>query len=669
MDPGKIITYFDKDQIVCGICLDKKGDRLHLLSEHNREVNLNRKRVLRSSHKTLDRKLSKDALLKTLKAIINREETIKASIDTEGLWNMLQEEGGCFDLLSIAELAFGVNPTCEQTGAVLRSLFEDKTHFKFKEGNFKVHTPHQVQQIMMKLQRDTEREKQLEEGAAWIRQQWEGIPTGDPPQKDYYLALLRELAIFGSEAPEYQKGKQLLKRANLNHPDAPFKLLVKMGMMDADENLFLPRYGIHTQWGPRALQEAEEISQTFKTQVPSLNGKRKDFTSLDVFSIDSETTRDIDDALSIEMEGPSCQVGIHIADVAHFIPPDSHLDKEAHERTASIYFPEGKIPMLTALLSEDVLSLVEGSERFTISMIIQFDSANEIKAVNIFPSVIKVHHRYTYTQSDKLIDRDKNLSCLLALARHLRDKRRKSGALFLPIPELNIRVDENQMIQITKRDRETPSEIIVSELMILANWLCARFLRERGIPLIYRNQSEPREIVEGSGRDNLFLNYKQRRLLNRVTLSTDPDNHSGLGLKPYSTFTSPIRRYLDLITQRQLVSALIENKKPYSEEALKQMIIDIETNQTKINQVHEQRQKYWLIKFLENKIGETYSALVLSHSFHRCELLLTDYLLETSIPSSATDALTPGSTIDVKLETADAQKGLIRVAPTHTIAS
>lgn len=669
MEPGKIVTYFDKDKIVCGICLDKKGDRLHLLSEFNREVNLNLNRVIYSSEKIINLKLSKDELLKTLKTIINREEVLKGSVDTEELWNLLQGEGESFDLSYIAEIAFGANPTSEQTVAILRSLFEDKIHFKFREGRFKLHTPHQVQQMMMKVQRDTEREKELEEGAAWLIQKWDGIPADDPPKKDYYLALLRELAIFGSEAPKYQKGKQLLKRANLNDPDAPFKLLVKMGEMQEDENLLLPRYGIPTQFAPYTLKEVEEISQQFNTQAIPLNGKRKDFASWDVFSIDSETTRDIDDALSVEMDGSSYQVGIHIADVAHFIPPESHLDKEAYERTASIYFPEGKIPMLAPRLSEDRLSLVEGEERLAISLIIHFDNLNEMKEINIFPSIIKVHHRYTYTQSDNRIDRDTNLSYLFNLAKHLRNKRIKAGALFLPIPELVIRVDDHQTIQITKRERETPSEMIISELMILANWLCARFLQERGIPLIYRNQPEPREMVDGSGKDNLFLNYKQRRFLNRVTLSTIPGNHSGLGLQPYATFTSPIRKYLDLIAQRQLLSALIENRKPYSEEELRQMIVDIEINQTKINLVHQQRHKYWLIRYLEGKVGETYHALVLNHSFNRCDLLLIDFLLEISIPSSATDSLTPGTTIEVKLETADALKGLIRVVPMKPIIS
>jgi len=664
MEPGKIVTYFDKDKITSGICLEMKGHRLHLLSEHNRETNLNLNRVIYSSDKIVNMKLSKEKLLKTLKTTISKEEELKESINTEELWNLLQGEEESFDLHYIAEIAFGINPTSEQSAATLRALFEDKIHFRFKEGKFKLYTPHQVQQILMKLQRDAERERELEEGSSWLRKKWDGIPVEDPPKKDQYLALLRELAIFSSESPHYQKGRQLLKRANLTDPDAPFTLLVKMGELQENENLLLSRYGISTQWTPEALEEAEDIYRTFNLQLLSLKNTRRDLTSLKTFSIDSETTQDIDDALSVEVKGTSYQVGIHIADAAHYIIPGSHLDREAHERITSIYLPEGKIPMFPPLLSEDVLSLVEEKERLAISIIISFDSSNEIKEFDIFPSIVKVHRRYTYTQSDKQINSDKNLSYLLHLAQHLRKKRIKAGALLLPIPELIIKVDEQKAIQVSKRERENPSEIIISELMILTNWLCARFLQEKGVFLIYRNQSEPREIVEGAGKDNLFLNYKQRHLLNRVNLSIIPGNHSSLGLKPYSTFTSPIRRYLDLIAQRQLKSALIVYMKPHSEEELKQLIIDTEINHTKSTLVHEQRHRYWLVKYLEGKVGETLAALVLNHSLNRCELLLTDYLLEVSIPSSPADSFSPGSTIEVKLERADAQKELIRVVPT-----
>ena len=377
MEPGKTIIYFDKDKVTCGICLAKKGNRLHLISEHNREVNLTLSRVIHSSEKSSNLKLPKEDLLKELKTLVQKEEKLKESVNTEELWTLLQGEGEHFDLHYITEIAFGINPTSEQSLSVLRSLFADKVHFKFKAGKFRVHSPHQVQQILMKLQRDAERENDFEEGSSWFRKKWDDIPTEDPPRKNHYLSLLRELAIFGTDSPRYQEGKQLLQMANLNYPEAPFKLLVKMGEMEEDENLILPRYGISTQWTPEALGEAAQVSQNCTVRSPSSQNKRRDLTPLKVFSIDGDTTLDIDDALSIEASEMLHQVGIHITDVAHHITPESHLDREANERITSIYLPEGNIPMLPPILSEDVMSLVEGKDRLAISIIIYFDSSHE----------------------------------------------------------------------------------------------------------------------------------------------------------------------------------------------------------------------------------------------------------------------------------------------------
>ncbi len=663
MQPGIIVTFFDKDKLACGICLECKGNRLHLLSEQNRKLNLNLNRVIHQSEKPLNLNLSHDELLNQLKKTIHAAEQLIEAIDTRELWNLLHDEGEQFDLPALAELAFGTHPSSEQLEATLRALFADKVHFKFKSGVFAVHSPEKVEQILTKLERDAEREKELEEGSTWIRKVWDGMTVEDPPGKDLHLKLLRELAVFGSDAPEYQKGIQLLKRAQITPTDAPFQLLVKLGEMREDENLLIPRYAIPTDWTPEAEREAEEVHRTFNPRALSRMDTHRDMTALELFTIDSETTRDIDDAVSLEISETTYRVGVHITDVAHQIVSGSHLDRDASERMVSIYLPEGKIPMLPPLLSEGLFSLAEGQPRLAISIMVDFDSSYEIKTFSITPSVVKVDRRYSYTQSDDLIKSDRNLSCLFEIARNLRKKRLKEGALILPIPEVIVKVDESGAIQVSRRERETPSEIIISELMILTNWLCAGFLNEKGVPLIYRVQPEPKELLEGAGGDDLFINYRQRRLLSRMMLSTTPGNHSSLGLTPYSTFTSPIRRYLDLVVQRQLRSALLEGQKPYSEEDLKSIIIDTEMNQSKINLLQDQRQKYWLLKYLEEKMGDTLTALVVRTMVNRTELLLEDYLLEASIPFSSGDPLTPGTRVTVKLERVDPRSGLIRVTP------
>lgn len=663
MKPGTIVSYFDRDRITSAICLECKEARLHLLSEHNREINLGMSRVIHSIPSILKADSSRENLLRSLKALLQEAEKLKSGINTVELWNLVQGEAERLDIHYLAELVFGGNPTPEQAAATLRAFYEDKIHFKLNQGAFIIHTAQQVLQIEMKLRRDAEREKDLEEGSDWIRKKWAGIPVDDPANRSHYVALLRGIAVFGDEYPEARKAAELLKRAQLNQPDMPLKLLIKMGEMGENENILLERHGIPSAWTAEALKESERIHQSFTGTMPPLHPLRRDLQDLGVFSIDSETTRDVDDAVSLELSDAGSRVGIHIADVAEFILPGTQLDKEAAERTASLYLPEGKIPMLPAPLSEDILSLGEGKSRLAVSIIIQFDSKLNLTGFTIFPSVIRVKRRYSYAEANSLMSDSRDFSYLYALAQHLREKRISAGALLLSIPELIITVGEDGTIQISKRERELPSEILISELMILTNWLCAGFLKQQSIPLVYRNQPEPRETLPGAGKDNLVLNLRQRRLLNRMTLSTAAGNHSSLGLQPYSTFTSPIRKYADLVAQRQLKAALLGDRKPHSEEELKQIIADLEINGTKINLVQEQRHRYWLTKYLEGKIGDTLNALVINQAFNRCDLFLIDYLVETSIPCSPSTVLTPGTALTVRLDKVNVFAGTIRVSP------
>jgi exoribonuclease-2 len=515
----------------------------------------------------------------------------------------------------------------------------------------------------MKLQREAERERDLAEGSDWLKKKWAGTPVDDPARKSHYVELLRGIAVFGDEYPEAPKVSELLKRAQLNQPDMALKLLIKMGAMGENENILLERHGIPSGWTQEALKQSEHIRQSFNGALPPVHPLRRDLQNLAVFSIDSETTRDVDDAVSLELSDEGSRVGIHIADVAEFILPGTPLDKEASERTASLYLPEGKIPMLPTPLSEDILSLAEGQSRLAVSIVIQFDRSLNLVGFTIFPSVISVSRRYTYAEANDLISDRGDFSYLYELARHLREKRVGAGALLLPIPELNITVEEDGTIQICKRERELPSEILISELMILTNWLCAEFIRQQAVPLVYRNQPPPRETIAGAGKDNLVLNLRQRRLLNRVTLSTSAGSHSSLGLKPYSTFTSPIRKYADLVAQRQLKAALLGDRTPHSEASLQQIIADIEVNGSKINLVQEQRQRYWLTKYLEGQIGNTLNALAINQAFNRLDLFLTDYLIETSIPCSPASAPAPGTTMTVRLDKVDVFTGTIRVSP------
>jgi exoribonuclease-2 len=663
MEPGKVIGFIENKKILLAVCLEVKKDRLHCLTEANREINLSSQRVLLKSPYTLNLVESRATLIEGVKGAVEKQESLKGEVNPQELWEMVKDEGESFSIQYLSDVVFGKRSSFDHGGAVLRALFEDRIYFKLQKDEFSPYTPFQVEHNILKIQKEAEREEMLREGSEWLKAIWDVKDVKDPPRKDEYIELLKEMAIYGEEGPNYSKTKELLRRTKLTQPDAAFKLMVKMGLWDEDENLLLYRYQIPVEWPDEMTSEVERICS--QCSLEGWRNGRRDMTSLTCFSIDYETTRDVDDALSLEIRGDkNFRVGIHVTDVSAILPVDSLINEEAFDRGESIYLPEGKISMIPLLLSEDLCSLIAERERPAISIFTDLDRNGNILNFEIAPTTIEIKERLTYAEVDRGVGKDDTFTILLELSQGLRKKRIERGALILSIPEVLVRVNREKNITVEKRERETASQIIVSEFMILANWLVARFFKERGVLSIYRSQLEPREQMD-SAADNLpqlLLNYRQKRLLSRAALSTLPSPHSTLGLDCYTTITSPIRRYMDLVVQRQLKSVLNGSQPEYGEEELKRIITELEITQSRIRIVEQQRLRYWLLRYLERMIGQEVTAMVLERNHRGYPLLLTDYLLEvdTHIPNGV---FQPGDEVTVRVEKVDPRLEILRVSP------
>jgi exoribonuclease-2 len=200
-------------------------------------------------------------------------------------------------------------------------------------------------------------------------------------------------------------------------------------------------------------------------------------------------------------------------------------------------------------------------------------------------------------------------------------------------------------------------------MMIQTNWLVAQELNISGIPCIYRSQGEPRERIIEAQRGDLYLNYQQRKLLSRAELKLEPAAHHGLGVEVYGTATSPIRRYFDLVTQRQLVAAIRGESPPYSSRDLQKILIESEEILGQAIQVEQARQRYWLLRYLESRRGEETSALVLGHYGNRIQLLLTEYMVECSVSAASYSWLQKGQEIGVRISRAKPLEDELRVEP------
>ncbi len=345
-------------------------------------------------------------------------------------------------------------------------------------------------------------------------------------------------------------------------------------------------YHLPTEFPKSVLDEANEIPQTVE---PRMSEGREDLRDKFIVTIDPDDARDFDDAINVDkIDNQTWELGVHIADVSAYVTPGSALDREARKRGNSVYLPDRVIPMLPERLSNGVCSLKPNVDRLTFSVFIQFDKSGRAKDARFARTVIRSARRLTYKEAYAILKsppRDElgqRLHGAWELASLLRRKRFQQGSLDLDFPEVKVHVDPAGKPVRLERVENDESHQLVEEFMLAANEAVARELKNRSVPTVYRVHEDPdpdklaeyRELV-------LSHNYKvgdlskrpelQRFLasikgkpeeqalkigllksLKRARYLTQPLGHYGLAKTNYLHFTSPIRRYADLVVHRGL---------------------------------------------------------------------------------------------------------------------
>ena len=343
------------------------------------------------------------------------------------------------------------------------------------------------------------------------------------------------------------------------------------------------KYHLPTEFPRDVLDQAKGIPETIDAR--QFEG-REDLRGEFIVTIDPDDARDFDDAIHVERIGSGWRLGVHIADVAAYVEPDSPLDREARQRGNSVYLPDRVIPMLPERLSNGVCSLNPGVDRLTHSVFIHFDKHGAAKSARFAHSVIRSAHRLTYKQAyailtaapgDQLGER---LHLAWELAALLRQRRFEHGALDLDFPEVKVWVDKEGHPVKLERVENDKSHQLIEEFMLVANEAVARELKKRAIPTIYRIHENPdpeklaeyREFVLGfnyrvgdvthraelqrllaeiRGKpEEQALKVALLKSLKRARYSPQPLGHYGLAKANYLHFTSPIRRYADLVVHR-----------------------------------------------------------------------------------------------------------------------
>jgi exoribonuclease II len=659
MEPGDIVEFFEEKRIICGIVLELKGERLHVLTQNSREMTLTPKRILQVGPRLPAATLSRQELLTHLEETARRREILKGAIKLEDLWELLAAEDQAVSVAEMADLWFGQTAP-DQVAATGRSLREDRFLFKQKDDLAIPNPPEVVEQLKERHFRELARLREQAEIAAWLEKVWAGQAGAAGPWKDRVVELLRRMAVWGAEAPDYAQGKACLEKARLNPAEAPFRLLVRLGVFQEDEDLDLYRLEVPLEFSPEALNLARQLA---RTPPPDLYAPhRQDLTHLEVMTIDGERTRDFDDALSLEEVPDGWRLGMHIADVSAPVLPHTPLDLEAQERGTSIYLPERRLPMLPEELSEDTLSLLAQQERLALSFLVTLGPDAEIKDWVIVPSRVKIQRRLTYHEVEALLTQDRQLGALARLTHRLKERRLARGGHELKLPEVWVTFTPQGEIQVLVESQETTSRQLVAEAMVLANSLAAQFMADQGIDAIYRAQPEPREPIKSTPDKSLLELWQDRRRLSRVVMDLSPSPHWGLGLPCYTFATSPIRRYLDLVIHRQLLAAVSGHPPPYRRQDLEQIVTTIAPAMRRAGQLKARRLRYWLLKHLASRIGQKLEALVLESLPYRHRLILPDILLELFMATPATVKLSPGDTVLVRLDRVNPREDQIKVS-------
>ncbi len=439
----------------------------------------------------------------------------------------------------------------------------------------------------------------------------------------------------------------------------PFgKVVEYLGTSDDPEvetRAVIVKYALKAEYDGATVAEATAVPEHVTREM--MEG-RTDYRKVPTFTIDGEDAKDFDDAISVERLDASkdglLRVGVHIADVSYYVAEGTNLDKEAGQRATSVYLPGRVLPMLPEELSNGICSLVEGQPRLALSAFIDVERSGEVKAFRFKETVIQSDARLTYRQVQDFAEGarlpagklklERDIKVLLNLSQELRKRRIGAGALDFDFTEAKVDVDEAGTLHVTPVKSNAARQLI-EELMLLANRKVAEELSRRDVPALYRVHEDPSEekiqalqkalaklgytldleqakpqdlqkiLKQAAGKPEAQLvNTLLLRSLKQARYSADNLGHFGLAFEDYLHFTSPIRRYPDLVVHR-VVRALLQHRlSPTLKQRLKTDFPQLAEHASERERVAEQAErdltKYFHARWAQDHIGETFAGIV-----------------------------------------------------------
>ena len=449
------------------------------------------------------------------------------------------------------------------------------------------------------------------------------------------------------------------KKWENEYPEAEIiKRIGKQGEVDNEIHAILEEYSLPYKFSKENIKEAEELS---RLQSKEEYKKRKDLRNITTLTIDPEDAKDFDDAISVEEKEKETNIGIHIADVSHFLKKGTDLDKEAYLRGTSVYLVDRVVPMLPESLSNNLCSLRPNEEKLTFSIIFSFNKKGDVVKHWVGKTIIKSNHRFSYKEAqyviknnERIIPKEISLTnkeykidskltegivLLNKISKKLRKERILKGSILFNKKEVGFVLNKEKEPINTKIKEAKESNKLVEEYMLLANKKVAEiFEKQKNKKNVYRIHDLPNEeklialerIIKKLGYNYMFDNKKnihkninnlleetndapEKNLINTLVIrsmskakySTKNIGHFGLSFEKYTHFTSPIRRYPDIIVHRNLQKAII-NASSHNEKTLEEECFYLSEREDLATKAERSSIKFMQVKFMSSKLNKRF---------------------------------------------------------------
>jgi len=580
----------------------------------------------------------------------------------EVAWELLVEDGEAVTCAKMAQLLFSDQspPLCYAAHCLLS---EDKVYFKQKAEGYEPRSAAMVGEIKHQRLAEESKLREQQEFFTRLQQRIAGVAVEWQDSDRYRLEAL-ERFVINPENTSRVAQDVLAAVGRPQNPQSAFEFLVALGLWSPHENMFLRRSQIPIHFRREVLEVAQ---QCLDSPPPDPDKNRLDLTHLKVYTIDDESTQEIDDGLSLEtLEDGRERLWIHIADPTRLVMPGDELDLEARRRSTTLYLPTGMIPMFPPILATGPMSLVQGRICPALSFGVVLDEFGGVQDYQIYATLIKPTYRLTYEDVDEMlqlgVQAEPEIAAIATWALRREEWRKSQGAISIHMPESVIKVKNNDEISIEVLD-DSQARQLVAEMMILAGEVAGRYGQTHQLPLPFRGQPQPElpseeELVQLPAGPVRFCAV--RKCMPRSEMSITPLRHAGLGLETYTQVTSPIRRYTDLLNHFQIKAHLRGEPLPFSAQDLQATMQSVTEAAKAATMVERDTNRYWGLEYLRRHTDQVWQALVLRWLREDDNLgliLLEDLGLELGMHFKRGVSL--GDRIEVQVSHADPREGKI----------